>query len=156
MSGLNWLPNNYELQSNLEAWLALSWINEPIPRCVRKHSRLYRIKYSQLNDIYLFGVPNSHGLKDTMFKLIIPREPDSDEDLVSDVQDYDKEIKVENLLPFAQKENECNLMQKGESKDIIFGDDAGGTSVEYVILNFKTDRCTGNKLVSFRFRIDTS
>ncbi|XP_076239978.1 nucleolus and neural progenitor protein [Calliopsis andreniformis] len=66
--GLKWLPNDYELPNNLEAFLALSWIHEPTP-----------------------SVPSSHGLNNTIFKLIIPHEYNSVEDLALNVQDDNEE-----------------------------------------------------------------
>ncbi|XP_043266058.1 uncharacterized protein LOC122405411 [Colletes gigas] len=93
-SGMDWLPRDYEIANNLETWLALPWINEPTP-----------------------SVPDSSGLTTTMFKLIIPRDDESDED---------EEIKVKNISTYAQEKNVIpNIVPKDENKNELANDDAG-------------------------------
>nr|XP_031845565.1 uncharacterized protein LOC116432596 [Nomia melanderi] len=99
--GVNWLPTEFELPTNLEVWLALPWINEPIS-----------------------NVPSTYGLSNTMFKLIIPRDYDSDEDIALDVCNYSKEThQTSSLNP--QKENlTYNNVTIGE-QNLIFDNDPG-------------------------------
>nr|XP_033336887.1 uncharacterized protein LOC117226537 [Megalopta genalis] len=86
VSGLNWLPMGFDLPSDLRAWLALPWIDEPTPR-----------------------VPSSHGIKNIMFKLITPCDYDSDEDLDLNRHNYSKEIELKNTSLNLQKKNAaCN------------------------------------------------
>ncbi|KZC09112.1 hypothetical protein WN55_11576 [Dufourea novaeangliae] len=79
LSGLNWLPSGFELPTDLRVWLAVPWIDEPIP-----------------------NVPSSHGLKNTMFKLIVPRQYDLDEELACD---NSTEVKCETVSPYSQKKS---------------------------------------------------
>lgn len=67
-----------------------------------------------------------------MFKLITPWEYDSDEDLnkiVYNTQDYNKEIKSENIFSLTKNENIVHNLIPNENKNIIFNDDTGGNKI---------------------------
>lgn len=102
--GVHWLTQKYELTNDLKSWLSIPWVDEPIP-----------------------SIPN-YGLKTTMFKLITPWEYDSDEDLnkiVYNTQDYNKEVKSENIFSLTKNENIVHNLIPNENKNIIFNDDTG-------------------------------
>lgn len=99
-SGLNWLPKDYEMTSNLEEWLALPWIQQPTP-----------------------SIPSSYGLRTTMFKLIIPHEYDSDEDLALD-NDYGKNTEHGNISLYTQEESIVpSIATKNKNEDGLFNND---------------------------------
>ncbi|XP_043801918.1 uncharacterized protein LOC122719814 [Apis laboriosa] len=100
--GLHWLTKKYELTNDLKSWLSIPWVDEPIP-----------------------SIPNDYGLKTTMFKLITPCEYDSDEDLICNTQDYNKEVKSENIFSLTKNENIVHNLITNENKNIIFNDDIG-------------------------------
>lgn len=67
-----------------------------------------------------------------MFKLITPWEYDSDEDLnkiVYNTQDYNKEVKSENIYSLTKNENIVHNLIPNENKNIIFNDDTGGNKI---------------------------
>lgn len=67
-----------------------------------------------------------------MFKLITPWEYDSDEDLnkiVYNTQDYNKEVKSENIFSLTKNENIVHNLIPNENKNIIFNDDTGGNKI---------------------------
>ncbi|CAL7934564.1 unnamed protein product [Xylocopa violacea] len=102
-SGSSWLPANYKLTNDLKSWLSVSWINEPTP-----------------------SVPSNYGLKNTMFKLITPRDYDSDEDLFFDIQDYNKKTEPKNVFSCMQRANTMgNSFPRVESKNIVPNDETG-------------------------------
>ncbi|CAK9821047.1 Nucleolus and neural progenitor protein [Anthophora plagiata] len=101
-SGLSWLPENYELPSDLKSWLSVPWIDQPTPR-----------------------VPRNRAVKNTMFKLITPCDDDSDEDLVSDVQDFSKEIESKISPSYVEKKSAHNPAPNINNNNIIPNDDTG-------------------------------
>ncbi|XP_016767343.2 uncharacterized protein LOC724922 [Apis mellifera] len=100
--GLHWLTEKYELTNDLKSWLSIPWVDEPIP-----------------------SIPNDYGIKTTMFKLITPWEYDSDEDLIYNIQDYNKEVKSENIFSLTKNENIVHNLIPNENKNIISNDDTG-------------------------------
>lgn len=100
--GLPWLPKDYELTNDLKSWLSVPWIDNPIS-----------------------SIPSNYGLKNTMFKLITPREYDSDEDLNCDIQDYNKETKSENTFSWVENKNAIHVSVPSEIKNGVSNDDAG-------------------------------
>ncbi|XP_068972683.1 nucleolus and neural progenitor protein [Bombus flavifrons] len=100
--GLSWLPKDYELTNDLKSWLSVPWIDNPIS-----------------------SIPSDYGLKNTMFKLITPREYDSDEDLDCDIQDYNKETKSENTFSWVGNKNAIHVSVPSEIKNVVSNDDAG-------------------------------
>ncbi|XP_050574273.1 uncharacterized protein LOC126914402 isoform X1 [Bombus affinis] len=100
--GLSWLPKDYELTNDLKSWLSVPWIDNPIS-----------------------SIPSDYGLKNTMFKLIIPREYDSDENLDCDIQDYNKETKSENTFSSVENKNAIHISVPSEIKNVVSNDDVG-------------------------------
>lgn len=68
-----------------------------------------------------------------MFKLITPCEYDSEEidreDLIFNTQDYNKEIKSENIFSLTKNENIVHNLILNENKNNIFNDDTGGNKI---------------------------
>lgn len=64
-----------------------------------------------------------------MFKLITPWEYDSDEDLIYNIQDYNKEVKSENIFSLTKNENIVHTLIPNENKNIISNDDTGGNKI---------------------------
>lgn len=64
-----------------------------------------------------------------MFKLITPWEYDSDEDLIYNIQDYNKEVKSENIFSLTKNENIVHNLIPNENKNIISNDDTGGNKI---------------------------
>lgn len=60
--GVSWLHKDQSLPDDLNTWLAVPWLNEPVP-----------------------SVPASEELRAKMFKLITPRDYGSDEESIQDV-----------------------------------------------------------------------
>ena len=93
-SGLSWLPEGYELPSNLQTWLSLPWIHEPTP-----------------------SVPSSHGLQSTMFKLIVPRGYDSDEGSENPARYPQKRSVPSDAIPENKSKNNASINDTGEIID---------------------------------------
>ncbi|XP_029046218.1 nucleolus and neural progenitor protein-like [Osmia bicornis bicornis] len=103
ISGVSWLPDNYELPSDLKLWLSVPWIDEPIP-----------------------SVPSSYGLQSSMFKLIIPHEYDSDEDASFNIQYNTEKTNPENESLLVEKENvTSSVVPMSENKSIVPDVDTG-------------------------------
>ncbi|XP_017878078.1 uncharacterized protein LOC108623790 [Ceratina calcarata] len=102
VSGLPWLPADHELTSDLKSWLAVPWIDEITPR-----------------------VPQTYGVKNTMFKLLTPRDHDSDEDPFLDVQDSYRTIKLEESS--SHVENLDTLNSSVDTQKVVPNDDTGET-----------------------------
>lgn len=64
-----------------------------------------------------------------MFKLITPWEYDSDKDLIYNIQDYNKEVKSENIFSLTKNENIVHNLIPNENKNIISNDDTGGNKI---------------------------
>lgn len=68
-----------------------------------------------------------------MFKLITPCEYDSEEidreDLIFNTQDYNKEIKSENIFSLTKNENIVHNLIPNKNKNNIFNDDTGGNKI---------------------------
>ncbi|KOC69067.1 Uncharacterized protein C3orf17 like protein [Habropoda laboriosa] len=112
-SGSYWLPENYVFPSDLKSWLLVPWIDEPTPR-----------------------VPKNHAVTNTMFKLITPRDYDSDEEILSDVQDLSKETKSEIASLNVGKEYIQNPVTNIENSNIMPDDDTGGIKLMFQIYTF--------------------
>lgn len=84
--------------------------------------------------MYLYSIPSDYGLKNTMFKLITPREYDSDEDLDCDIQDYNKETKSENTFSWVENKNAIHISVPSEIKNVVSNDDAGGIKANLRII----------------------
>nr|XP_003708405.1 PREDICTED: uncharacterized protein LOC100875173 [Megachile rotundata]XP_012152787.1 PREDICTED: uncharacterized protein LOC100875173 [Megachile rotundata] len=103
VSGIQWLPDNYEFPNDLKLWLSVPWIEEPIP-----------------------SVPSSYGLQSSIFKLIIPGDYESDEDLIFDTEDNSKPTNADNALLSQKKENiTSSITPTNEKKSIVSDNDTG-------------------------------
>ena len=80
--------------------------------------------------MYFYSVPNDYGLQNTMFKLITPY--DSDEDLVSDIQDNNKETKSENAVSWLGNKN---ISISNEIATVTSNNDTGGIKTNLRVNN---------------------
>lgn len=90
--------------------------------------------------LYLYSVPISHGLSNTMFKLIIPRGYDSDEDIALDVSNYGKETHPTTSLS-PKKENFTSTNRAIDKQNLLADNDPGGTRIDTLILSYIIDKC---------------
>lgn len=130
VSGLPWLPTDYELAADLKSWLAVPWVNQITPR-----------------------VPEKYGLRNTMFKLLTPGDHDSDEDL--DTQGSNKRIELGVSLE--REENRDSMLDK--NVDIVVPDDDAGEIIDRRSFNLnrvKEERTVDTKDESTKVKLKTS
>lgn len=98
--GVNWLPKDQILPVDLKEWLALPWLNEPIP-----------------------SVPSDEPSRAKMFKLITPRTYESDEESVHSVTNNDN-LEVPDRLFYSQTTATHNP-KRDSAEFVIPVDDTG-------------------------------
>lgn len=79
----------------------------------------------------MYSVPSSYGLQNSMFKLIIPHEYDSDEDVSFNIQYNTEKTYSENeSLPIEKESITSNVVPMSENKSIVPDVDTGGIQIK--------------------------